>query len=125
MFAADVVTRGEKMRGVEAHTQSLRFPHIGHDESEMLEPITEARTLSGCGLEGDLRFHVRDLAKHFVDRSDNFLQTGFFACAKVGARMQHQKWQFKLVSTGEFLRKGADRIHMKLRIRRSQIDKII
>ena len=39
--------------------------------------------------------------------------------------MQHQKWQLKLVCTGEFFREGANRIRVKLRISCSEIDEVI
>ena len=42
MFAADVVTRSEKMCGVKADTNAFWLAHIGDDESEMLEPMTDA-----------------------------------------------------------------------------------
>src|SRR5438552_10973820 len=125
MFAADVVTRGEKMRGVKTDTNAFWLAHIGNDESEMLEPMTDARTLSSRGLEGDLRSPLRNFAKHLVDRIDYFLQTRFFTCAEVRARMQHQKWQFKMVGPGEFLRECANRICVKLRIRRREVDEVI
>src|ERR1051326_1876013 len=113
------------MRGVEANTDALRLAHSGNDEGEMLESMTDARTLPGRGLKRDLRSHVGNSAKHLVDGIDNFLHTSFFACAEVRARMQHQKWQFKLVRTTEFFREGANRICVKLRIRRSEVDEVI
>src|ERR1700746_3995667 len=113
------------MRCIEANADAFWLAHIRSDECEMLEPMTDARTLSRCGFEGDLRSHARNFAKHLVDRIDYFLQTSFVACAKVRARMQHQKWQLKLVCTGKLLRESAQRIRMKPRIRRSEIDEII
>jgi len=42
MFVANVVARGEKMRGVKANADAFWLVHIGKDESEMLEPMTDA-----------------------------------------------------------------------------------
>ncbi|HXO93104.1 MAG TPA: hypothetical protein VN825_03150, partial [Candidatus Acidoferrum sp.] len=50
-FAADLVTRGEEMRRVEAHAQPIRLAHVRDDVREMLESMTDARTLAGCNLE--------------------------------------------------------------------------
>src|SRR5690242_513252 len=99
MFAAHVVTRCEKMRGIEANAEAFWLAYIRNDECEMLEPMTDARTLSRCGFEGDFRSHVRNVAKHLVNRIDYFLQTRFFACTEVRTRMQHEKWQLELVGT--------------------------
>ena len=61
------------MRGVKADADAFWLANVGNDESEMLEPMTDARTLSSCGLKRDLRFHVRNFAKNLVDRVDDFL----------------------------------------------------
>ena len=66
-FAADVVTRGEQVGGIETDAQSLRFAHVLHNMREMLKSMTDARTLAGCNLERDFRFHFRNFSKHIVD----------------------------------------------------------
>src|SRR5256885_14669625 len=53
------------------------------------------------------------------------VSSAIFVFAEVRARMQHQKWQFKLIRTGKFFGEGANRIRMKLRISRSEVDEII
>ena len=85
------------MRGVEAYAQSLRLAHVRDDVREMLESMTDARTLAGCNLQRDFRFHFWNLPKHLVDRMNDLLQTCFFARAEVRTRMQHQKREFKLI----------------------------
>ena len=55
------------MRGVEAHAQPVRLAHVRNDVREMLEPMTDARTLAGCNLERDFRFHFWTLPKHLLD----------------------------------------------------------
>src|SRR5215470_2807642 len=47
-FVADVVTRCEQVRCVEAHSQPLRFPHVANNVRQLLEAIADARALAGC-----------------------------------------------------------------------------
>src|SRR6266571_3921261 len=88
-FAADVVAGGEDVRGIETNTEPLRLAHVFDEVSDLLEPVTETRTLPSRCLQRDPRFHLWNFAKHAVDRSDNFFEAGFFASADVGARMQN------------------------------------
>ena len=41
------------------------------------------------------------------------------------ARMQDQKWQFELIGANEFFGQSANRVGMKLRIGRREVDQII
>src|SRR5262245_20404462 len=66
-FAANVVTRREKMRGVEAYAQSFRLAHVRNDMRDMLETMTDARTLASCNLQSNFRFHFWNYPKYFVD----------------------------------------------------------
>ena len=66
-FAADLVTCGEQMRGVQAHAQTLRFAHVRDNVREMLEPMADARTLAGRNLECDFRLYFWNFPKHLVD----------------------------------------------------------
>src|SRR5262249_15650494 len=56
-FATNLVTRGEQVCGIEAHAQPLWLAHVCNDVREMLESMTDARTLTGCNLKRDFRPH--------------------------------------------------------------------
>src|SRR5437868_7388261 len=56
-FAANVVTGRENMGGIETNAETFRFPDVGHDGAEMLELVSETRSLAGRRLERDFRFH--------------------------------------------------------------------
>jgi len=66
-FAVDLIARGEHVRGIEAHTQSLRLASVRDYVREMLESMTDARTLAGRNLKRDFRFNFWNLPKHLVD----------------------------------------------------------
>ena len=85
------------MRGVEANTQSLRLANAADNVGEVLEFASQARSLAGGRFQRDPRLYFRNSRKHAVDRFDNALESGFFACAEMRARMQHQKRQFELI----------------------------
>src|SRR6266403_1655834 len=64
---------------------------------EVFEFASQARSLAGGRFQRDPRLNFRNSRKHAVDRFDNSLEAGFFACAEMRARMQHQKRQFELI----------------------------
>src|SRR5205807_34813 len=78
-FSADVVTGSEDVCGVEADANSLGLSHVLDDVGDLLKRATEARTLSGGGLERDPRFDLLNFPENLVDRSGDFLESGFFA----------------------------------------------
>ena len=41
------------------------------------------------------------------------------------ARMQNKKWQLELIGANKFLGEGANRVSVKLRIGRREIDQVI
>jgi len=54
-FAADVVTGGEDVGGVEANTEPFRFAHVFDDRGQMLELVTQTRSLAGRRFERDVQ----------------------------------------------------------------------
>ena len=113
------------MRGIEANAEPFRLAHVLDDVREMLEAMAETRTLTGGRFERDLRFHFRQNRMHGVDRFDDSFQSGFFARAEMRARMQNEKRQLELIRPNEFFRERAQRIRVKLRIGRREIDQVI
>src|SRR5262249_18015401 len=124
-FSGDVVTGGVDVCRVEANAKPLGFAHVLNDVSELFEAMTETRALAGRGLERDLRFQFPFFSKHGIDRQDSLFETGFFAGAEMRAGMKNQKRQLELIGADEFLRKGADRVRQKLRIRCREVNQII
>ncbi len=53
------------------------------------------------------------------------LEAGFLARAEMRARMQDQERQFELIGTRQFLGQRAQRVGVKLRIGRREIDQVI
>ena len=107
-FAADVVTGGKNMRGIETNTEPFRLADIGNDVGEMFEAMAEARTLAGGRFERDARFHFRNPAKTRSIDCDDSRQAGFFARAEMRAWMQNQKRQFELIGANQFFAKARE-----------------
>src|SRR4051812_46072834 len=80
-FAPDVVTSGKYVRGIETNAEMLGLTDVLYNISDLLEPVTEARALAGCGFERDTRFHSRDFPEHAVDRIDDLVEPGSFTGA--------------------------------------------
>ena len=64
-------------------------------------------------------------AKILIDRRDDFFQAGFFPGAEMRTGMQDDERQAQLIGPRQFLGQSAQRVGVKLRIGRRQIDEVI
>ena len=67
-FAADVITRGENVRGIKANAESLGLAHAADDVREMLRFTSQARALAGCCLQCYPRFDFWKTGKDAINR---------------------------------------------------------
>src|SRR5437016_13310463 len=74
-FAANVVTGRENMGGNETNAETFRFPDVGHDGAEMVELVSETRSLAAGRLERDFSFHFSNAGPDRVEPGDDRLQT--------------------------------------------------
>ena len=70
-------------------------------------------------------FVLRQTGMHGVDRADDFVEARFDPGAQMRARMQDQKRQLQLIRADQFLRQRAQRVGVKLRIGRGEIDQVV
>src|SRR5207237_8641395 len=105
--------------------QPLRLAPPADDVREMLKFISETRSLARSCLEGDSRFDFWKIGQNAINRFDDSFESGLFACAKVRPGMHDQERQFKLVRASKFLGQRANRIRVKLSIRRSEVNEVI
>src|SRR5437016_13585556 len=74
-FASDVITRSENMRGLEADTQSLWFPHTADDVRQVLEFVPQAWALASGRFARDPCFALWGSGKHAINRFNTLLQS--------------------------------------------------
>ena len=115
----------KNVRRVEANAEPFGRAHIPDDVGQMLEGVTQACALTRRCLQRDPRFHLWQARQDLVDRRDDLFQTGSFARAEMRAGMQDDERQTQLVGPRELLGQSAQRVGVKLRVGRRQIDEVI
>src|SRR4030095_15580521 len=90
LLGTDVVAGSESMLGVEAHAESIVFFGRIHDLADLVEAISEAGTLTGCGFQRDFPGVAPASFVRFVKRLGDGLNTLGFASADMGARVGHE-----------------------------------
>lgn len=120
----EVIAGGEAVGGIEAEAESAGFGDAVVEGGEVGDAVAEAGALA-CGVfEGDADGVTAGGGEDDVEGFGGAVEAGFFSCAEVCARVEHEEREAERVGPLELLGQGFDGFVPVRRWRGGEVDEV-
>jgi hypothetical protein len=120
----EIVTGGVHVAGVEAHPQPPPSAGCRENVAQMLEAVTDRRSLAGGRLEQDPDAPGAGASEGFIERRRDASDAGRFAFSAVRARVQDEIADAQTLAAADLIGESRDRLPPQRLEGRSEVDQI-